>query len=118
MSFELFYSAYPRKQKKLDAMKAWEQMQKSKKVKFPEISVILDAIKWQSKTDQWVRGFIPLPASWLRSAQWDDQPMVKPRTDKPEPKPPTIYKDGVPLATKEQKSNIFADLKKKFMGGV
>ena len=110
MSFELFYSAYPRKQAKKDAQKAWKQ------IKNPPLEMMLSTLAWQKKTKQWQDGFIPLPATWLRGERWLDEPMVKPREDKPAPKPPTIYKDGVPqLATAEQKSNIFNDFKEKFL---
>ncbi len=109
-NFETFWLNYPRKQAKKDAQKAWQ------KIKNPPLELMLSTMAWQKKTKEWQDGFIPLPATWLRGERWLDEPMVKVRTDKPEPKPPVIYKDGIPLATKEQKENIFATLKKRFIG--
>jgi len=70
--FDLFWIAYPRKQKKVDAQKAWLQMEKLR----PPIEKILAAIESQKRTIQWQKPggeFIPLPASWLRAGQWDDE---------------------------------------------
>ena len=111
MSFDLFWSGYPRRQAKKDAIKAW------KAIKNPPLDHMLSTLQWQKKTKQWQDGFIPLPATWLRGERWLDEPMTKPRTDKPAPKPPTIYKDGVPqLASKEQKDKIMDGFRKDFFG--
>lgn len=76
--FAATWARWPRKEKKLDAEKAWNQ-----KVKTPEIE---DAI--QESLDIWVpifeardHEFRPLLASWLRGERWNDQP--------PTPKSPT-----------------------------
>ena len=29
------------------------------------------------KTEQWMRGFIPYPATWLRQGRWDDELTIK-----------------------------------------
>ena len=68
--FEQFWSAYPRRQKKVDALKAWVQ-------KMPDIATVLHALSWQVTQAQWRKddgAFIPLPASWLRSERWEDEP--------------------------------------------
>lgn len=73
MSFEDFWSAYPRKVAKADARKAWDRMR-------PPVDKILEALKWQRLTDQWQRDggqFIPYPASYLRGERWEDSPTVE-----------------------------------------
>lgn len=68
--FEKFYDAYPRKQKKEDAKKAFEQIGGNEEL----LGKMLVAIFWQKETDQWSEvGFIPLPATWLRAKQWNDE---------------------------------------------
>lgn len=70
--FDLFWESYPRKQKRIDAAKAWLQMAKLR----PPIEKILAAIETQKRSIQWMKDggeYVPLPASWLRAGQWDDE---------------------------------------------
>jgi hypothetical protein len=72
--FARFWQAYPRKQHKKDAVKAWEQVKK--KGMLPPLDTILKAIEEAKRSEQWQREdgrFIPLPASWLRGGYWDDE---------------------------------------------
>lgn len=71
--FPEFWDAFPRKQNKPDAKKAWQQTINAR----PSLSVLISAIVEQSKTEQWIRGFIPLPGSWLRGHRWQDELTVK-----------------------------------------
>jgi hypothetical protein len=74
--FDQFWAAWPKRVAKADARRAWAQTAKVR----PELKVILDAIKAQSQTEQWMRGngqFIPYPATWLRGERWDDELEVK-----------------------------------------
>jgi hypothetical protein len=67
--FAIFWQAYPRKEAKADAMKAWV----SPKIKI-DLPVILKAIEAKEATGDWFdTQFIPLPASWLRGARWNDE---------------------------------------------
>jgi hypothetical protein len=68
--FETFWSAYPRKQQKGDAFKAWETLRKKKLL--PHVSVIIDAatVYASNVTDP---QFQKLPAGWLRASAWEDQ---------------------------------------------
>jgi hypothetical protein len=71
--FDLFYAAYPRKEKRPDALKAWQQVAPTK----AEQHLILSAIARSRASPQWTKDggmFIPLPASWLRGRRWEDQP--------------------------------------------
>lgn len=72
--FDLFWQAYPKRQKKADARKAWRQLAPDTDL----VQRILDALMWQTKQRGWLKDggdFIPLPASWLRGERWDDEPV-------------------------------------------
>lgn len=71
--FDQFWQAYPKKQNKPDAKKAWSQTIDAR----PSLSVLISAILEQSKTKTWVGGYVPLPASWLRGHRWADEIEVK-----------------------------------------
>ena len=67
--FAIFWQAYPRKEAKADAQKAWV----SPKAKI-DLPVILKAIEAKKATGDWFdTQYIPLPASWLRGARWNDE---------------------------------------------
>lgn len=70
--FAKFWEAYPRKQAKGNAEKAFKRL----KVSAALLDKMLDAIAWQKTTDEWKKDngqFIPHPASWLNSARWEDE---------------------------------------------
>lgn len=70
--FEEFWKIFPRKCKKGDARKAWEQ---TKKIR-PALTELLKAVYAARASKQWHKDngdFIPYPASWLRSECWDDE---------------------------------------------
>ena len=70
--FESFYSKYPRKEAKKDALKAFVQLSPSDEL----LQLILMGVENQKKTDQWTKDcgkYIPLPASWLRGRRWEDE---------------------------------------------
>jgi hypothetical protein len=71
--FDEFWKVWPKKVKKAAARKAWDQLNGNR----PQINLVLDAIRWQSKTDQWRKDdgrFIPYPATWINAEQWNDEP--------------------------------------------
>ena len=68
--FQEFYSAYPKKKGKQDALKAW------KKIKQSEVPEIMAALKRQTRAPDWIRDggqYIPYPASWLNGRRWEDE---------------------------------------------
>ena len=72
--FDAFYQAYPRKQAKADALKAWKQVA-------PGLAEVLPKLAEQrAHDDGWLRGFIPLPATYLRGQRWKDE-LTKPTTN-------------------------------------
>jgi hypothetical protein len=73
--FEAFWSAYPRKRSKGDALKAWQVLRPDAAL----LARMLDAIEVSRKSEDWreERGkYVPYPASWLRAAGWLDVPGV------------------------------------------
>jgi Helix-turn-helix domain len=70
--FELFYEAYPRKQGRQAAIKAWGKLN-------PDAGTtaeIMRAIELQKQSEQWQQEnghFIPYPATWLNGRRWEDQ---------------------------------------------
>jgi hypothetical protein len=70
--FNLFWTSYPRKTKKGDAYKAWQQTESIR----PPVDKILDKLKSLKRCEQWRKDggvFIPYPATWLRAWGWDDE---------------------------------------------
>lgn len=73
--FAEFYAAYPRKEGRADAVKAFA------KVTAP-LTDLLAALEWQCKSHKWLKEggqFIPLPASWLNGERWKDEKPVMPQ---------------------------------------
>ncbi len=70
-NFESFWSAYPKKIGKKDALKSWEKSKDK-----PPIESILKAIEKQKESEQWKREggqFIPNPATWINQGRWMDE---------------------------------------------
>ena len=66
VDFESFWNVYPKKVAKKEAFKAF------KKIKTP-VSVLIDAVEKQKKSDQWTRNhgqYIPYPTTWLNQERW------------------------------------------------
>ena len=64
--FEAFWKVYPTKVAKKEAFKAF------KKIKTP-VSVLIEAVEKQKKSDQWTRDhgqYIPYPTTWLNQERW------------------------------------------------
>jgi hypothetical protein len=71
IAFLAFWKAYPKKEAKGDAWKAWQQVRAE-----ALLTSVLDAIERHKKREQWRRDggqFIPLPATWLRDKRWEDE---------------------------------------------
>lgn len=71
--FERFWEAYPRKENRAAAFRAWKKLSPDLELCY----VMSEALEWQRKTAQWTQDdgqFIPAPASWLRGRRWEDEP--------------------------------------------
>jgi hypothetical protein len=68
--FDRFWSAYPRKVKKADALKVWERLAPDDNL----VEVMLRAITRQEQSTQWQEErFIPYPTTWLNGRRWEDE---------------------------------------------
>jgi hypothetical protein len=68
--FNEFWRVYPKKVGKDKALLAWRK-------KKPKIDDVLTAISWQKNSEQWEKGFIPNPATYLNEGRWQDEPPEK-----------------------------------------
>ena len=72
--FTKFWSTYPKHEAKKDAIKAWNALKPSEDL---QNTIIADLEKRLSGGGAWYkseRKFIPLPATYLRGARWEDEP--------------------------------------------
>jgi len=71
--FNRFWAAYPRKQKRSDAEKAFLNINPSDNL----LETMLDALTVQKKSKQWINEngkYIPYPTTWLNGKRWEDEP--------------------------------------------
>lgn len=71
VSFERFWSAYPKKTAKQQAFKAWEKLKPDEEL----LNKILKSLEQQKRTVQWSKDggqYIPYPATWLNGRRWED----------------------------------------------
>lgn len=72
-AFDRFWEAYPRRQGKEAARKAWTKIRPDDAL----LAEMLAALERQRASDQWRRDggqFIPYPATWLNGRRWEDEP--------------------------------------------
>lgn len=67
-----FWKKYPKKVGKDKALQAWNK-------KKPPLIEILKALQWQCISDQWKKGYIPNPATYLNDGRWQDEQFVNSR---------------------------------------
>ena len=71
--FARFWQEYPRKDAKLNAVRAWQKLDPDTAL----VETILVAVARQRQSEQWQREggrFIPMPATWINGRRWDDLP--------------------------------------------
>lgn len=68
VSFDDFWSAWPRKASKPDALRAWNKAVKT----VPGEVILSGAIAYRDNPARPDKEFIPYPATWLNRAGWDD----------------------------------------------
>lgn len=69
--FDRFWEAYPRKQAKAQAAKAFARLRADERL----LEAMLAAVARQSRSEQWQRDggqFIPMAATWLNGRRWED----------------------------------------------
>lgn len=69
--FAEFWSAYPKKKAKSDALKAWG------KAKIDgQFDALIAALELQKQSPDWLKNggeFIPFPATWINGRRWEDE---------------------------------------------
>ena len=71
-NFNVFWEAYPRKQAKVDAERAFKSLNPSEDL----LAVIIADIISRKQSEAWLKDngkYIPLPASYLRGKRWEDE---------------------------------------------
>ena len=76
--FDEFWSLYPKKVEKKKAKAVFEKLDPDEEL----LKKMLDAIKKQKESDQWQRGFVPNPTTWLNGERWNDDLPKAPQTSK------------------------------------
>ena len=91
-AFDQFWSVYPRKVGKKDAVKVWNQIRPN-----PDLTnQIVQGVERWKRSEQWTKDdgrFIPYPATFLRGDRWNEYDRAEVI---PSPKPATVknYDDG------------------------
>jgi hypothetical protein len=67
VAFSMFWEKWPRRQARADARRAW------RKIPMAEYPVVMAALEKWLTSDQWKRGVIPHPATWLNEKRWQDE---------------------------------------------
>jgi G3E family GTPase len=70
--FEIFYSSYPKKKKRVEAEKAFAKLNPDDVL----FQTILTALENQKQSEDWKKEngrYIPLPSSWLNGRRWEDE---------------------------------------------
>lgn len=66
-----FWSRYPRKEGRKNALKAWKKLSPSPAL----VEEIMSGLKWRLTCEEWTKDggkYIPLPATWLNGERWTD----------------------------------------------
>lgn len=72
VGFDRFWSAYPRKQAKPPAVKAFAKLNPDDAL----LTTMLSALSRQAASEQWKKDggqFVPYPATWLNARRWEDE---------------------------------------------
>lgn len=70
--FEAFWTAYPKKKSKGQALSAWKKLKPDSSLQ----AMILKAIENQKRSPDWQKDkgqYIPYPATWLNAMAWEDE---------------------------------------------
>lgn len=65
--FEVFWEKWPRREAKAAARRAWA------KIPIAEYVALMAGLEMWRKSEQWTRGVIPHPATWLNGRRWEDE---------------------------------------------
>ncbi len=74
--FEEFWKAYPTHVNKKRCIPLWEKINPDETL----LRKMLDSIEAWKKSNQWRKGYIPNPDTWLRNEKWNDEVPPPPRS--------------------------------------
>lgn len=74
-AFARFWSAYPRKVGKQEAVRRFRKIKPDDSL----LATMLSALDAQKQSQQWLKGFIPNPSTWLNQGRWEDEVESKPQ---------------------------------------
>lgn len=78
--FEIFWSAYPKRVAKPDALKAWREA----KIQNGDFDRVMSALEAFKASDEWRESkYIPHPAKWLNKRRFEDEISRPPATPDP-----------------------------------
>jgi len=70
--FDIFWQAFPRKENKQKAIKAWEKLYRNGKG--PPLELLLQALEKQKSWPKWTKdGIFPHASTWLNDQRWLDE---------------------------------------------
>lgn len=70
--FDAFWSAYPKKKSRADALKAWNKLRPDDALQ----QLMISAVRVHGATAEWMKDggqFIPLGATWINGRRWEDE---------------------------------------------
>jgi hypothetical protein len=91
LRFLKFYEAYPKKEAKAEAEKAFIKICPDDQL----LEKMLASIAWQIKTEKWQKDggkYIPMPSTWLNQRRWEDEPLACSAVQKPNDGHPDLSK--------------------------
>ena len=94
MTFENFWSQYPKKVGKLTAKRSWEKLSQENQQKALE-AIVEHRKYWTAKGTEWE--FIPHASTWLNQERFEDELVIEQKENKP-PKLPWYASDELTLA--------------------
>lgn len=68
MGFKAFWEEYPKKVGKKACLAAWTRQKLD-----PIADQIVEAVKSQKTSDQWKRGYVPNPLTFINQGRWEDE---------------------------------------------
>jgi hypothetical protein len=84
MTFENFWSQYPKKVGKLTAKRSWEKLSQENQQKALE-AIVEHRKYWSAKGTEWE--FIPHASTWLNQERFEDELVIKQKENKRPPLP-------------------------------
>ena len=111
-AFVAFWSAYPRKDGKQDAIKAWKALKPNEEL---QQTILNDIHRRLEKGGTWFgteKRFIKMASSYLRGKRWEDENIPQGSTERPERHNPALDYAQRTYTDKDFGDDFFIDLNK------